>query len=230
MIELNLINIIRWLFCCLIFFQISCRPKKTEFVKWIPSAQDSLQERELLVTAFNKIEKAILLIHSGDIITRTGNDFTSQSLRSLNQRDKTYSHIGIASVENDSVFVYHALGGEWNPDEKIRRDYFPLFADPVNNNEIGIFHLNITETSSERIARQARVFYQQGISFDMKFDLQTDDKMYCAEFVYKTLNNALGEKIKIPLSHINQFKFVGVDDIFLLPYTKCIEKIKFRNG
>ncbi len=228
--KLQFLNRIRWLFCCLIFFQFSCSQKNRELVKWVPSAQDSLLERKLLVTAFINIEKAKPLIHSGDIITRTGNDFTSQSLRSLNQRNKTYSHIGIASIENDSVFIYHALGGEWNPDEKIRRDYFPLFADPVNNNEIGIFHLNISEREANRFAIQARDFYKQGITFDMKFDLKTDDKMYCAEFVYKTLNKVFEERLQIPLSHINKFEFVGVDDIFLLPNTKCVEKIKFRNG
>ncbi len=61
------------------------------------------------------------------MVLRTGNDFTSESLRQLSFTDKTYSHCGIASIENDSIFIYHALGGEWNPDEKLRRDPIELF-------------------------------------------------------------------------------------------------------
>ena len=83
------------------------------------------------------------LIQNGDLILRTGRDFTSEIMRQLSTKDKTYSHCGIASIEHDSVFVYHSIGGEWNPDQKLRRDPFEIFCNPFENRGFGIFRYKL---------------------------------------------------------------------------------------
>jgi hypothetical protein len=203
---------------CLIFL-FSCRQAK-ENITFTSFKEDTVAKKAFGQRAFAAIRKAETLVHSGDIITRTGNDFTSQSLKALNQRDKTFSHCGIASIENDSVFVYHALGGDWNPDQKIRRDPFVLFAGPYSNNEMGIFRFDLDLAEIANLIKVTRHFYEEGISFDMAFDLKTDDKMYCAEFVYKSLVKGSGGKLHFSLSHIGNFEFIGVDDIILHPACK----------
>ena len=149
-------------------------------------------------------------IEDGDMITRTGNDFTSETLRNLNQRNKTFSHCGIASVENDSLFVYHALGGDFNPDQKIRRDRFEL-ADSIR----------------KKFAVIAKEFYSLGIMFDMDFDLQTNDRMYCAEYVYKCLIKN-GSGMVFNISRIKHFDFIGVDDLFLHPLCKRNAQLVYK--
>lgn len=203
---------------CLIFL-FSCRQAK-ENITFTSFKEDTVAKKAFVQRAFAAIKKAEILVHSGDIITRTGNDFTSQSLKTLNQRDKTFSHCGIASIENDSVFVYHALGGDWNPDQKIRRDPFVLFAEPYNNNEMGIFRFDMGPAEITNLIKTTSNFYDKGISFDMAFDLKTDDKMYCAEFVYKSLVKGSSGKLQFPLSHIGKFEFIGIDDIILHPDCK----------
>ena len=84
------------------------------------------------------------IIKQGDLIVRTGKDFTSEMMRLLSAKDKTYSHCGIASIEHDSLFVYHAIGGEWNPDQKLRRDPFEIFCNPYENRGFGIFRYKLT--------------------------------------------------------------------------------------
>ncbi|UEG48697.1 hypothetical protein LK994_08615 [Ferruginibacter lapsinanis] len=162
------------------------------------------------------------MIHSGDLITRTGNDFTSESLRQLNQKDKTYSHCGIASIENDSVFVYHALGGEFNPDQKIRRDAIETFSEPYSNRGIGIFRFRLNDNENDNVIKVVKKLYAMGLMFDMKFDLKTDDRVYCAEFVYKSYKVGSLDKLHFNISHIKNFAFIGVDDLFLNPL--CIEQ------
>ena len=66
--------------------------------KLIFSAQDSAKAEAITRRAFIQINAMEKTIHSGDLVTRSGNDFTSKSLRLLNQHDKTYSHCGIASI------------------------------------------------------------------------------------------------------------------------------------
>src|SRR5436189_2330486 len=109
---------IRWLSCCLILCVSACE-NNNSYKTFVPTKEDSVLQSAVIKRAYIQIAGIKTSIQNGDLVTRTGNDFTSQSLRSLNQRDKTYSHCGIASIEHDSVFVYHALGGDFNPDQKI---------------------------------------------------------------------------------------------------------------
>lgn len=191
------------------------------------SHQDSVTEEKRITTAFVKIDSVIPLIKTGDLIVRTGNDFTSESLRSLNQRDQTYSHCGIASVENDTVYVYHALGGEWNPDEKLRRDKFIFFAEPYSNRGIGIYRYLLNNSDIDSLMTSVKKLYETGIMFDMKFDLETNERMYCAEFVYKAYVMGCNGKLQFNTSKIDNFKFIGVDDLFLQPLCTLQKKILY---
>lgn len=191
------------------------------------SKEDSLTEKIILQRALLAMDTLKKFIETGDLITRTGNDFTSQSLRTLNQRNNTYSHCGIALVKADSVIVYHALGGEWNPDQKILKQSLQEFIDPVSNNKIGLFRFNLPDSLKQRWTKFAAQYYQKQITFDMDFDLKTDDKMYCAEYVYKCFM-AADAGLKFNISNINNFKFIGVDDLFLHADCKPIYEIKYR--
>lgn len=196
--------------------------------KLIISAQDSANTEATIQRAFIHINAIENIIHSGDLITRCGNDFTSESLRLLNLHDKTYSHCGIASVENDSVFVYHALGGEFNPNQKIRRDAFGLFCEPYNNRGIGLFRFQLPEATITKVMAAVKRNYLAGIMFDMKFDLQTDDRMYCAEFVYKSFLSGTKNNLLFTISHFKNFAYVGVDDLFLNPVCKELKRIIYK--
>lgn len=177
-------------------------------------AADSLAK---LQNSRNRIDSIAPLIQSGDLILRAGNDFTSESLRHLNQRNQSYSHCGIASIENGHVYVYHALGGEFNPDQKIRRDQLQHFADPVSNRSMAVYRYYDPAMKNDQLVAKAQQMYQAGIMFDMEFNLQTDERMYCAEYVYKALLLASNGAVRCHISHIDKFEFVGVDDLFLQP-------------
>lgn len=227
MIFLNYLKI-RWLHCCLILFFIGCLNAPKPYKDYIPTAEDSIQNVRKLQRAVDSIKTYKQLIKSGDIITRTGNDFTSQSLRTLNQRNTSFSHIGIASVENDSIFIYHALGGDFNPDQKLIREHFDYFSSPIDNNGFGIFRFDSTALLPSQLIPIIQHFFQQEIMFDMDFNLTTDERMYCAEFVYKSLKLASNNRLQFPLSHINEFEFIGVDDIFLHPQCREIKLIWYK--
>lgn len=225
-LKTQIINLVRWPAGCLIFFITACK-ENNGYSSFKTSRQDSLQQLAIIKTAFVKIQQLKSQISTGDLVTRTGNDFTSETLRNLNRRNNTFSHCGIASIENDSVFVYHALGGDFNPDQKILRDRFEDFAEPYNNKRIGIFRFNLPKNTLTGFAQNARYLYKQGIMFDMDFNLETDDRMYCAEFVYKCfLKNAQWNE-PFNRSHLKQFEFIGVDDLFLHPLCKIQSQLLY---
>lgn len=218
------IHLIRRLPCCLIFFAFNCTQRTPALQQhFIDSA--SLEAR--IQQGIDSLYAFQRLVQNGDVITRTGNDFTSESLKTLNQRDQTYSHCGIASIEHDSVFVYHALGGEFNPDQKIRRDPYLLFAEPYNNRGTGIFRLAMKNDIKLRLLNTVKQFYRNGVMFDMDFDLSSNDRMYCAEFVYKSFLVASDSSIRFTFSRIGNVVFVGIDDIFLYKDFKPIRKFVY---
>ena len=218
-LKLHFINLVRWPAGCLIFFMTACK-ESTGYKSFIMTRQDSLQQQAIINHALVRIKQLKSQVSTGDLVTRTGNDFTSETLRNLNRRNNTFSHCGIASIENDSVFVYHALGGDFNPDQKIVRDRFEDFAEPYSNKGIGIFRFNLPRNTLNGFAQNARDLYEQGIMFDMDFNLQTDDRMYCAEFVYKCFLKNTRWNEPFNRSHLKKFEFIGVDDLFLHPLCK----------
>lgn len=217
----------RWLLCYLLFF-IGCNPTLPYYNKLEITTADSVETARVNDRAFVQIDSVKHIIFTGDLITRTGNDFTSESLRQLNQRDKTYSHCGIASIEEDTLFVYHALGGEFNPDQKIRRDPIEVFGEPFSNRGIGIFRFSMGAHEKRKVMFAIRNWYTRGIMFDIKFDLATNDRMYCSEFIYKAFQAGSAHMFPFNTSKIKDFYFVGVDDLFMHPACKEIKRIRYK--
>lgn len=177
----------------------------------------------------DSIKEISKIIVTGDLITRTGNDFTSESLRSLNRRNKKYSHCGIAVVENDTVFVYHALGGDFNPDQKLLKEPLLTFANPIFNRGIGIFRFILKGDFKTQTKQTVIKYFNIGLPFDMAFDLNTDDKMYCAEFVAKSYIKSSKNELTFNKSNIESFNFYGVDDIFLNPHCVPIKELLYKH-
>jgi len=69
-------------------------------------------------------------------------------------------------------------------------------------------------------------WYKKGLMFDMKFDLTTNDRVYCAEFVSKAISLCTNHRINFSTTKINNFEFVAVDNLFLNSY--CVEKKRIR--
>src|SRR5678810_9323 len=172
---------VRWPLCCLIFlftavlFALNSCASHEPLPALIISKQDSLEKEKMIRRAFVNIAAMKKNIRSGDLVTRTGNDFTSQSLRTLNRRNKTWSHCGIASIENDTLFIYHAIGGEWNPDEKLRRDPWIPFAEPYSNNAVGQYRFTLQDSIVYDLIKIIKEFHTNKLPFDMNFDLASDN-------------------------------------------------------
>ncbi|MEO9003333.1 MAG: YiiX/YebB-like N1pC/P60 family cysteine hydrolase [Ginsengibacter sp.] len=176
--------------------------------------------------AFIHIHNAQIAVQPGDLVLRSGRDYTSEVMRKLSRHDKTYSHCGIASIENDSVFVYHSIGGEWNPDQKLRRDLFAVFCNPYENRGFGIYRYSLNKKQKAKVLQNVHQFYKDKVMFDMQFNLDTDDRMYCSEFVYKAIKPVHDLKT----TTINHITFVAIDNLFLDAACHEIKRVKFEGN
>lgn len=166
-------------------------------------------------------------LRDGDLVVRTGNDFISLTLRQFSRQDRTYSHCGLVRIEQGRVFVYHAIGGEDNPDARLRRDSFAAFCDPAHNLGFGIFRYHFSKGEISRLDSIIGRFYRERPRFDLKFDLKTDTSLYCAEFIYKAVNRAARRRF-IPTSSIGDFQYVAIDNLYLNAYCRPVYQTRFE--
>lgn len=174
------------------------------------------------------IDSSIRFLKDGDLVLRTGADAISVMLRQMNQKDKTYSHCGIVFFENGYPFVYHSIGGEDNPDERLRRDSASFFFSPVSNERLGIARLPLNKSQVAKLSRIVQRHYLARIPFDMDFDMATDDRFYCAEFVCKSIQECIGDSTYFGRSKALDRSYVGIDDLTDRRHAKLICDVLYR--
>lgn len=170
------------------------------------------------------ISRASRIVRSGDIIVRSGRDEVSQAARGFNRVEKIYSHCGVVQVEQDSVFVYHAMGGRENPSRALMRQDLQAFCSSEQGDGFAIYRYPLTPRQSLLLSGQVRESYRQGLLFDWHFNFETDAEMYCSEFVFKCLNRALAGRLHQVVDRQEPPVYISIDDLYLLPgMTQLIE-------
>lgn len=204
----DLFSLILWV---LLPILISCQGNKKP--KEIITADFLL--RQAIQKSLACVDSAITILQDGDIILRTGNDVTSQVLKQFNRQDDSYSHCGIVFKEADSFFVYHAIGGETNPQQTLQREWLPRFCDGAANRGFGIYRFSLDSTSLQREKQYVKEKFTAGTLFDLQFNLQTDDSLYCSEFVVKALQYACQKHQLFDTTFAAGKAYFAVDNIFL---------------
>jgi hypothetical protein len=191
-------------------------------------ATNNMVRREDNPANYHAIDSCLSLLKDGDLVLRTGADATSYMLRQMNRINRTYSHCGIVMMEHGYPFVYHSIGGEDNPDAKLRRDSAAFFFSPVSNERFGLARLDLSSRQIDRLHTVVRDYYKMAIPFDMNFDLITDDKFYCAEFVYKSVRAATADTAYFSLTRLGRRTYVGVDNLYDARHAKIICDVQFK--
>ena len=190
-------------------------------------------------------------IREGDLVVRCGNDITSESLRDFSQKEKLYSHSGIALMYNGHMLIYSNMAGDINPDEVMRRDDLDSFLTPVNNIAAGVYRYDFSPEELNKLKSIVEAHYTNKLQFDMNFDLATDNKMYCAEMIAKSIQQATDNRILIPKSEVNddlrqkylkialdkkiipsaksvkQREYWSIDNLYLNPHCHEVTKVIF---
>lgn len=151
------------------------------------------------------------LIRAGDLILRTGTDFSSEQVKGFSKQDQTYSHGGIAVVEHDSIFVYHVEPDYYYITDKVRKEPLDSFCNPAKNLGIGIARYQLSDSENISFLNYLEDQYKNRIPFDMYFLLSSDDSLYCSEMIRKGLAKATHNRIMIetqPLTDRSKFRLI----------------------
>ena len=182
-------------------------------------------------------------LKDGDLVQRTDDDFVSETLRDMSVTDKTYSHCGFAFYEDGQWMVYNNMAGGENKLEKMMREPFDSFVSPNKKTGFGIFRYNLSDSEFAKLYKITKFNYDNGLKFDKTFDLKTDDKMYCAEMIYKFLIQATNGRVLLPTTKktnfklkdpkykgavLKEFEYVAMDNLNLNPFCKEISRVSYK--
>jgi hypothetical protein len=172
------------------------------------------------------IDSVTALLQPGDVVLRSGLGADSRIFAQMNSRDKSYTHCGIVVMEQGKPVVYHCIGGEENPDMRMRRDPPTQFFAAENNSAIAVVRYDGMETA--KLSAVVHAIYSTRPRFDLKFDLATDDALYCSEFVYKALIRASGDTGYVPLTHRLGRTYVAVDNLYGNDHDRFICRVQYK--
>jgi len=211
----------------------------------LPPAAQTKEEKNRAM-----IEDAKAIIQTGDIVLRCGRDMTSYKIREMSETDKTYSHAGIALVDEKGVFIYHLTPPELDEpkeDTTIRLEPIEKFANPENNFELGVGRFPFTKEQVANVIAHLDSMRAAKVSFDFLFDLKTKNKMYCSEMIDDCLRYAthdslylkrnefkdprlvkrVGRYLKADTTVVRSRLYIPIENIYLHPACKIIAQYKF---
>lgn len=168
-------------------------------------------------------EQQVLPVELNDnayLIVRLGDGYFSNIFRRVSSEEKRYSHSGIIHRVGERYKVYHIEANELTGKGIVRDE--PLESFVTHSEEWAIYAINAPDSVKTEIVRQARIFFERKIPFNLDFDLASDDKLYCSEMVAKSINNAFGKELISPGLHIAGRYFYGLDDIYLHHLFHCL--------
>jgi len=146
---------------------------------------------------------ASLLIRTGDLILRTGTDFSSEEVKAISTTDKTYSHGGIALADSAGIFIYHIEPDHLHVGDKVRKEPLDSFWNPEKNLGIAVARYDLSPSEKIKFMTWLTNQYEKKIPFDIHFDLRSTDSLYCSEMIRSGLSFATNNRLVLPTHRFN---------------------------
>ncbi|MRT92087.1 YiiX/YebB-like N1pC/P60 family cysteine hydrolase [Ancylomarina sp. 16SWW S1-10-2] len=164
-------------------------------------------------------------LKTGNIVCRLGNGYFSKYFKEYASNEKKYSHIGILSVENDTVFVYHSEASELTGVGFVKREMLNDFLFEIKT--YSFFNIKLNDTIIEKIVANSRQYYNFHTPFDLYFNSFNDDELYCSELLAFCINKATYSNLIRPSLELNHKMLYSLDDIYL---NENIDEITFKTS
>lgn len=149
-------------------------------------------------------------VQEGDLVFRYGHGLWSSYFRDISQTDKRFSHVGIVVARDTGLAVVHACADDFTGVCSVRRDSLASFT--ADYDDVAVFRIHCDPNQRNKISKLALSYV--GTPFDLRFDLSTDDAVYCSQLVRLVVNGALGKNV-IGTTTIRGREIVALDDCYL---------------
>jgi len=226
--------------CC---FTNCQSPQPTDAAKSISEQVQETQTAQIN-HAWDSIHAVAKLIQNGDLICRTGIDFSSQSLQMMSTQDKSFSHGGLAFIENGQVMIYHSIASATDTaTDNFRKEPLDSFVNPKLQSALGIYRYKLSTEEINCMCNTFQDMERRHVPFDKYFNLADDDKLYCSEAIAKALKKCTHNRVLIPITVKKNFKtknvnynhlngkvleYISIDNLYLNPFCDPVKRINYN--
>jgi hypothetical protein len=150
-------------------------------------------------------------LRDGDLVFRMGRGMLSALWGRLGNNFVPYSHVGLLVTSDGLPYVVHTEADEFTGIGYARKEPLAVFLGSSSADSGAVFRSTglVSETDRNLVARTAEDYAHRKIPFDTDFDLDTEDRLYCTELVWRA------------------FKSVGID---LAPQRDFLSSVAFLGG
>lgn len=152
-------------------------------------------------STMTNIRKLKDIAQAGDLVVRMTDDFISEQIKFLNEKEKIYSHAGLIIIRDGRPYVCNISPNDPKIDT-IRIEPVDSFLNPAKNLACALYRYDLSKIETDSLTTILRNYKERNVTFDWLYDLKTDDKMYCAELIDKALRSATGDRISIEETNI----------------------------
>lgn len=160
-------------------------------------------------------------LKDGDIILRRGYGVDSTISTNFSQGEKRYSHVGFISQTDKGTFVIHVVEDK---EKSLNGLYIESLGDFLDKVSIwAIYRYNFSQKNSKKLMNYIDDLKKKNITFDIEFNLDDDEKMYCSEFIYKVINRTTEKELIKAGKVFMGKKFVTISDVYENTNSKLVE-------
>lgn len=158
-------------------------------------------------------------LQTGDIILRQGHSTVSQLIMVADQ-SISFSHSGIIyRSEDNTIFVFHITpyeeGDSANTVPIMRMDAIEAFLRMDRARLAAVYRLRSTSPDIPLRAKDAAIaLFKQRPTFDFDLDLETSDRLYCTELVWRAYLTAGIDLVDGAYDHLSIPFYTGA---YILP-------------
>lgn len=142
----------------------------------------------------NIIEKG----KTGDIVLKNGYGLVSKAIVKLLDERIPISHCGILMKDDksNSFYIIHSVAKQVSDRDGVQKISLKKFINDVNPKDF--YLLRYKENEKDFISREAKCYLSNKTPFDHKYDLYSNEELYCSEFIYKIFFSEKGIDSFIP--------------------------------
>ncbi|MDR3527942.1 MAG: YiiX/YebB-like N1pC/P60 family cysteine hydrolase [Rhizomicrobium sp.] len=134
-----------------------------------------------------------------------------------------HGHVGMVVTTGDDPFVVHASGNPAQTDAKVVRVRLKEFARGAQR--LDVFRPN-DAAAALRAAQAADEFALRAVKFDTEFSLESRDRLYCTELIWRALNSGYGRDTVPIKSHFAGREAVFLSDLETSQYLRLVETVR----
>lgn len=164
-------------------------------------------------------------LKNGFLICRLGTGYFSNYFKKYASKEKKYSHIGIVSKKDDTIYVYHSEASELTGVGCVKKEKLSSFLKGIKVYDF--FEFKYPDSIKNKILEEVEGYYNKKTSFDLDFNSFNDREVYCSELIAISINNVLKTTVISPSLTLNGKKLFALDDIYL---NENIKKITLVNN